>query len=87
MTAESKRQSMEWHHTSSPVRVKVKQTISTRKHMATVFWDRPRVLLVDFMQQGTTVNAATYWTILFKLRCAMHNKRRGLLTAESFVAT
>lgn len=81
MTPESKRQSMEWRHTTSPVRVKAKQTISTRKVMATVFWDRHGVLLVEFMQQGTTINAAAYCATLTKLRRAIQNKRRGLLTS------
>ncbi|GFV31944.1 hypothetical protein TNCV_462871 [Trichonephila clavipes] len=53
ITPESKRQSMEWRHINSPpVRVKAKRTISTRKVMETVFWDRHGVLLVEFMQQG-----------------------------------
>ncbi|GFX31131.1 uncharacterized protein TNCV_2026341 [Trichonephila clavipes] len=64
ITPESKRQSMEWRHTNSPVRVKAKRTISTRKVMATVFWDRHGVLLVEFMQQGTTINAAAYCATL-----------------------
>jgi hypothetical protein len=29
--------------------------VSARKLMATVFWDRKGVLMVEFMQQGTTV--------------------------------
>ncbi|GFT37733.1 histone-lysine N-methyltransferase SETMAR [Trichonephila clavipes] len=81
ITPESKRQSMEWRHTNSPVRVKAKRTISTRKVMATVFWDRHGVLLVEFMQQGTTINAAAYYTTPTKLRRAIQNKRRGLLTS------
>ncbi|GFV89672.1 histone-lysine N-methyltransferase SETMAR [Trichonephila clavipes] len=44
ITPESKRQSMEWRHTNSPVRAKAKRTISTRKVMATEFWDRHGVL-------------------------------------------
>ena len=60
MTPESKRQSMEWRHTTSPVKVKAKQTISTRKVMAAAFWDRHGVLLVEFVQQGTTINVAAY---------------------------
>ncbi|GFX99361.1 mariner Mos1 transposase [Trichonephila clavipes] len=71
---------MEWRHTNSPVRVKAKWTISTRKVKATVFWDRHGVLLVEFMQQGTTINEATYCATLTKLRRAIQNKRRGLLT-------
>ncbi|GFT46573.1 histone-lysine N-methyltransferase SETMAR [Trichonephila clavipes] len=79
ITPESKRQSMEWRHTNSPVRVKAKRTISTRKVMATVFCDRHGVLLVKFMQQGKTINAAAYCATLTKLRRVIQNKRRGLL--------
>ncbi|GFX02249.1 mariner Mos1 transposase [Trichonephila clavipes] len=81
ITPESKRQSMEWRHTNSPVRVKAKRAVSTRKVMATVFWDRPGAFLVEFNQQGTTINAAAYCATLTKLRCAIQNKRRGLLTS------
>ncbi|GFR18102.1 HTH_48 domain-containing protein [Trichonephila clavata] len=49
VTPESKQQSMEWRHSSSPKRVKFKQTISARKIMCTVFWDRKGVLLVEFL--------------------------------------
>ena len=80
MTPESKRQSMEWHHRSTPVWVKAKQTISPCKVTATGFWDRHEVLLVDFSHQRTRVNAATYCATLTKLRRAIQNKRRGLLT-------
>lgn len=81
ITPESKRQSMEWRHTSSPVKVKAKQTISTRKVMATVFWDRHGVLLVDFLERRATINAETYCATLSKLRRAIQNKRRGLLSS------
>ncbi|GFT74685.1 uncharacterized protein TNCV_562401 [Trichonephila clavipes] len=33
------------------------------------------------MQQGTTINAAAYCATLTKLRHAIQNKRRGLLTS------
>jgi hypothetical protein len=60
-TPESKRQSLEWHHTRSPSKPrKFKQTLSTRKIMDTVFWDRKGVLLVEFKSQGTTINAESY---------------------------
>ncbi|GBN18853.1 Histone-lysine N-methyltransferase SETMAR [Araneus ventricosus] len=77
---ESKQQSMEWRHTYSPVRVKAKQTLSQCKIMASVFWDRHDVLLVDFMQRGTTINAVAYGQTMRKLRRAIQNKRHGMLT-------
>jgi histone-lysine N-methyltransferase SETMAR len=49
-TPESKRRSIEWHHPRSPSKpMKFKQTLSNRKIMATVVWDRKGVLLVEFM--------------------------------------
>jgi hypothetical protein len=32
--------------------------------MAAVFWDREGVLMVEFMQQGTTVTSEVYWKTL-----------------------
>ncbi|GBL84136.1 Histone-lysine N-methyltransferase SETMAR [Araneus ventricosus] len=80
VTPESKQQSMEWSHTHFPVRVKAKQTLSQSKIIASVFWDRHSVLMVDFMQRGTTINAVAYGQTLRKLRTAIQNKRRGMLT-------
>ena len=48
--------------------------------MAPVFWDRKCVLLVDFMSPGATVNAAAYCDALTRLRRAIQNKRRGMLS-------
>jgi len=58
-----------------------KQTISTRKIMCTVFWNRQGVLLVEFLPQGTKINSAVYCETLKKLRHAIQNKRRGMLSA------
>ncbi|GBN10657.1 hypothetical protein AVEN_206246-1 [Araneus ventricosus] len=80
VTPESKQQSMEWRHTHSPLKVKAKQTLSQRKIMASVFWDRHGVLLLDFMQRRTTINAVTYGQTLRKLRRAIENKRGGMPT-------
>lgn len=80
VTPESKQQSMEWRHSSSPKRVKFKQTISARKIMCTVFWDRKGVLLVEFLSRNETINAASYCETLKNLRRAIQNKRRGKLS-------
>jgi len=49
--------------------------------MATVFWDRKGVLLIEFMEPGTTVTSETYCETLKKLCRAIENKRRGMLTS------
>ncbi|KMQ86389.1 transposase [Lasius niger] len=79
-TPESKQQSLQWRHTHSPKIKKFKTSISTKKLMASVFWDRKGILLVDFRPPGTTINAAAYCEILRRLRRAIQNKRRGMLT-------
>ena len=56
-------------------------TISTKKIMCTVFWERQGVLLVEFLPQGTTINSAVYCEMPKKLRPATQNKRRGMLSA------
>jgi histone-lysine N-methyltransferase SETMAR len=83
VNCETKLQSMEWGHTNSPKKPrKCLQTLSARKIMATVFWDRKGVLLVDFLERGTTITSARYCETLEKLRRAIQNKRRGKLTSK-----
>ena len=79
-TPEAKQQSREWRHSSSPKPRKFKRTQSADKVMATVFWDRKGVLLVDFMANGTTINADRCCETLKKLRRAIQNRRRGMPT-------
>jgi hypothetical protein len=68
-------------HTHSPNKPeKFKQT-STRKLMATVFWDRKGVLMVEFMQQGTTITSEVHCKALKKkkkkLRRADHSEENA----------
>ena len=79
-TPETKRQSMEWKHTLSPATVKSKQFLTPRKLMCTVFWDRKGILLINFLPRGKTSNADVYCETIKKLRRAIQNKRRGLLS-------
>ena len=53
---------------------------SAGKVMAMVFWDCKGVLFVDFIEKGTTIDAASYCSILELLRAAIKRKCRGLVT-------
>lgn len=65
---ETKQKSMQWRHSTSPKPKKFKQTpYTSRKMMATVFQDEKCVLLVDFMERGTTITADVYCEMLNKL--------------------
>jgi hypothetical protein len=69
-------------HTHPPNKPKkIKQRLFARKLMAAVFWDRKGVLMMEFMQQGTTIMSEVYYKTLKKLvGPAIQSKRCGMLT-------
>jgi len=68
VNVEIKEQSRQWMHTHSPNKPrKFKQSLANRKLMATVFWDRKGMLLIEFMEPGTTITSETYCEILKKI--------------------
>ena len=76
----SKRESMEWRKPGEAPPRKAKVTLSAKKIMATIFWDCRGILLIDFKERNTTVNGAYYASLLLKLRDAIKEKRRGMLS-------
>lgn len=76
----SRRESMEWHRKGEPVPKKAKVVQSTKKIMATIFWDCNGILLIDFKERNTTVNAQYYANLLRQLRQKIIEKRRGKVT-------
>jgi hypothetical protein len=65
------------HQTS---RKSLNKRLPARKLMATVFWDRKGVLMVEFMQQGTTVTPEVYCGTRKACVDPFWTKRRGMLT-------
>jgi transposase len=61
---QSKRQSMQWKHPSSPANKKFKTQASTGKVMLTTFWDVNDPILVHFQEKGQTVTSAQYSDML-----------------------
>jgi histone-lysine N-methyltransferase SETMAR len=60
----------------------LKQTLSARKLVPADFWDRKGVLMVEFMQEGTTITPEVYCETLKKLRSAIQDTRHGMLTYD-----
>ncbi|GFX48094.1 mariner Mos1 transposase [Trichonephila clavipes] len=82
VNVETKQQCIAWGHTGSPTRLrKTCQTLSARKLMVTFFGDVQGILLIEFMTRGTTINSEIYCRMLKKLKRAIQNKRRGLLSS------
>ncbi|GFS04208.1 histone-lysine N-methyltransferase SETMAR [Elysia marginata] len=72
---ESKRQSMEYRHKSSPSPRKFKAVASARKVMLTVFWDSDGIVHIEFLKQGNTFNLERYISTLRKLSVRLKRVR------------
>ena len=75
---ETKRQSMQWRHPWSPPPRKFRAVASTSKQMATVFWDKNGILLIEYLPLNQTVNALSYVKTMKKLAASIRRKRPTL---------
>jgi hypothetical protein len=77
---ETKQQSMEWWHSGSP-RSKIFQVQkSAVKVLASIFWDREGILLIDYLPKGQTINVEYYSSLMVQLKDILKEKRRGKVT-------
>ena len=60
---ESKRQFIEWKHTDSPVKKKCRAQWLINI-MLTVFWDMKRIVIIDFLEKGATINSDSFCQLL-----------------------
>jgi len=82
---ETKQQSMQWKHASSPSPQKFKVQALAGKIMYTVFWDAEGVLLIGYMLDMVTVTEVYYADLVHKLLVAIKQKCRGKLTKVPLV--
>jgi hypothetical protein len=66
MNVETQDLSKQWMQTHSPNKPKKFKQTSSRKLKATVFSDMEGVLMVEFMQQGTTIMSQVHCETLKK---------------------
>lgn len=76
---ETKQQSSQWKRPSSPTPKKFRAVASAGKVMASIFWDSEGILLIDYLERGTTITGQYYAALIPKLRNAIKEKRRGKL--------
>ena len=76
---ESKVESMQWRHASSPPPKKFRSLTSAGKLMATFLGDKG-LLQIDYLPPKTTMNGQYYASMLLKLRDAVKEKRQEMLT-------
>ena len=76
---ESKMQSKLWKHPGSPLSYKFKSFHSAGKVMDRSIRDSQGVTMIDYLEQGRTINGAYYAGKLRRLRQEIARKRRGKL--------
>ena len=64
---ESKRQSMEWCHSTSLQLKKFKMQKTAGNIIATALWDAQGIILVDFLPRGETINGEVHVETLMRL--------------------
>jgi hypothetical protein len=65
---ESKKQSMQWNHPGSPPPKKFKMVPSAGKMMASILLDSLGIIMIDYLEQGCTINCSYYADELRRLR-------------------
>ena len=74
---ESKVQSMEYRHKTSPSPRKFKVIASARNVLLTIFWDMKGVVHMEFLKQGHTVNSEQYISTQRTLKARLRRVRSG----------
>ena len=77
-TPEQRSASREWTKRGEMPPTTSRTSTSTKKIMATVFWDERGILLLDFLETGKTINGEYYAGLLDKLKDAITRTRPGL---------
>lgn len=72
-----KKESMEWRKPEKPSSRNSSFMKPTKFMMTTIFWDVRGILLIDYKERNTTVNASYYAALMPRLRDAIKHKRRG----------
>jgi hypothetical protein len=69
---------METHWFSASNKVHDTEVIS--KVLASVFWDKDGILLIDYLEKGATITAKYYIALLGKMKQELVSKHRGKLS-------
>jgi len=70
---------MAWKNVSSPPPRKFCVVASAHKVMATVFWDAEGIVLIDYLEHGTSITGIYNADLIRKVQAAVKEKRRGKL--------
>ena len=72
-------QSKQWKHPGSSSSNAFKRVQLAGKVMASTFWDSQGMIMINYLEQGRTINGAYYAGELRRLHQGITRKRRGKL--------
>jgi histone-lysine N-methyltransferase SETMAR len=75
---ELRQQTAEWTEPGCSAPKQVKGSKSSKKIMASVFWDAKGILMIDYLQTGKTITGEYYCSLLDQLDVKIREKRPGL---------
>jgi len=78
--SETKQQSVEWRHSSSPHPKIFQVQKYSGKVLASIFWAQDVILLIDYLPKGQTINVEHYSPLLVQLKDILKEKRCGKVT-------
>ena len=77
-TPEIKEQSKQWTERGDWAPKKAKTILSAGKVMTSVYWDARRIILIDYLPKGKTINGENYANLLQRLSDEIGKKRSYL---------
>ena len=87
MILESNQQSAEWTAAGESRPKQVKMQISVGKVLASVFWDAPGILFINYLEKERTINSKYYITLLINLKEEIIKKLLQMKKKWSFTKT
>ena len=71
---------MEWRHSGSTRPKKFRVQKSAGKVLASIFWAKDGIILIDYLPKGQTINSEYYLSLLVQLRNILKEKRPEKVT-------
>ena len=68
-----------WFGAGDQPTTSIRSTLTPRKNLATIFWDKKGIILFDVLPRNTSITSEIYCAQLDKLAIAVQNKRRRTL--------
>lgn len=71
-----------WRGSGDEPMTESKRKLTTKKHLATIFWDSKGILLIDVLPRNSNMTSIYYCQVLDRLKGALQIKRRRMMQGD-----